>query len=290
VQNRFSVVTPAAVWQRGDPGLVGLLASERLYKSLSLLLACDAGVDIPPSLLLQSVKRAPIAKFAEEWGYPLMIRMDYRSRPNAKPLGGLPLYGLDTMQRVCEDLVSQGYAPLFHPHLDRFKDMFSCGVLLTRGDFEADVEVVGRGFDASDLRLGKAIPHESFGLNLAAGNIERHTVIADEVYQRQRAARAKVVHKLKAYSNYVNRSGVLLSDLDQFDAESGETDDSKLLIPPHYEAMPNQLLQKLLEIIGILKSDVIAFLPNSEVYVASLSYLPVEGWVLWDVYGDWYQR
>ena len=290
MRNTFLVAAQATVWQRGDPELVNLLASERLYKGLSLLLACNAGVDIPSSLLLFEVRRNLIAKFASEFGYPLMIRVDYRSRPKAKPFGGVPLYSLDTMLRVGEDLISRGCLPLFHPHLDRFKDMFSCGVLLSDQDPKADVEIVGRGFDAGDLRLGKAIPHETVELNLTTGRVGRRTVIADDVYQRERTARAKVIRRLRAYSNFVNQSATLLSDLARFDLEFGGTDVSEMTVPEQYETMPRQFLNELFGIVRVIKSDVLRSLPHSKVYVASLSYLPIEGWVLWDVYGDWYLR
>jgi len=290
VRDRFVAVTKAGVLQDEDSGLVDLLRSDQLYKSLSLVLACNAGVKVPPSLLLLVVRRNLIAKFANEFGYPLMIRVDYRSRPKAKPFGGVPLYTLDTMQRVSEDLIGQGCLPIFHPHLDRFKDVFSCGVLFTDQDHKADVEIVGTGFDAGDLRLGKAIPHETVQLNLATGSIERRTIIADDVYQRERSARTKAIHRLKAYSDFVNHSAKLLADLGRFDLEFVDTDVSERMIPEHYETMPSPLLKELLGIVRVVKSDVLGSLPHSKVYVASLSYLPIEGWVLWDVYGDWYLR
>jgi len=219
-----------------------------------------------------------------------MIRVDYRSRPKAKPFGGVPLYSLDTIQHVCDDLVSRGCLPLFHPHLDRFQDIFSCGVLLTDQSLEVDVEIVGKGFDAGDLRLGRALPHETLRLNLPRGSIERRAIIADDVYQGERAARAKFIRKLKAYSNFVNESATLLADLAQFDFETFGTDGSELMIPARYEVMPSHQLEELVGIIRAIASDVLRFLPHSKVYVASLSYLPIEGWILWDVYGDWYLR
>ncbi len=290
MRDSFLVAAQSKAWRRGDPGLVSLLQAERLYKSLSLLLARNARVHIPPSLLLLAVRRDLIAKFATDFGYPLMIRVDYRSRPKAKPLGGVPLYSVDTMERVCENLVRRGCLPLFHPHLDRFKDIFSCGVLLTDHSHEVEVEIVGKGFDAGDLRLGKAIPHETFQLNLTAGSVGRHTMIADDVYRRERATRAKVVSRLRAYSDFVNQSATLLADLAQFDSASDNLVVPEVMIPSRYEAMPTQCFAELLGIIRVIKSDVLRFLPHSKVYVASLSFLPVGGWTLWDVYGDWYLR
>lgn len=219
-----------------------------------------------------------------------MIRLDYGSRPAAKPLGGIPVYSLEIVARVCENLLDQACLPLLHPNLDRFEDQFSAGVLLSHGTDEADFEIVGRGFDAGDLRLGKAVPHESLVADLAAGTTKHHKVLADDVYQRQRALRLRMMRKLKAYTRFVNESASLLADLNRFDGQAAALPNPEVLIPARYEPMPNDVLRKLLGVARRVKADVLQGLSKSKVYVASMSYLPKEGWVLWDVYGDWYFR
>jgi len=219
-----------------------------------------------------------------------MIRVDYRTLPKAKPIGGIPLQDFDTACRVSEGVIKGGCLPLFHPHLDRFKDMFNCGVLFTNGSNLAEVEVVGKGFDAADLRLGKAIPHETFRLDLAAGTISSRAFISDDAYERGRAARAAWVLRLKAYTRLVNQSANLLQDLELLDPEPITVSDAQEEIPVHYERMPDDVLRQLAAIAQIIRQVVLQGLPPSKIYVASLSYLRSEGWVLWDVYGDWYRR
>lgn len=290
MENGFLVADTSNVWRGQNSDLAEFLESRRLYKSLSLLLARRADIKVPPSLLLLSLRSDLIENFAEEFHFPLMIRVDYQKRPKVKPLGGIPLNSLEIVERVCGNLLHDACLPLLHPDLDRFKDMFSSGVLLSRDSDDAEVEVVGKGFDAGDLRLGNAVPHESFLVDAAVGAIRKHRVISDETYKRQRDIRRGIARKLRAYVGYANKSGRLLGDLARFDHEHTEMPDPEPPIPPRYQPMPRDVLYALLRVAQKVKSGVIPSLPKSKVYVASVSWLPNEGWVLWDVYGDWYFR
>lgn len=284
----FIVGAESEVWREGDSNLARLLESRQLYKSLSLLLAQQADIKAPASLLLLALRRDLTAHFANHWGLPLMMRVDYRSRPKSKPIGGIPLYKLNTIYRVSEDLLKRHCFPLFHPHFDRFKDIYSLGAILSNASSTADVEVVGKGFDAGDLRLGQAIPHETFQLNLATGRPEHHNTISGDTYRRERTNRAARIVKLKAYADRVNETGSLV-DPDtlgpNLQGPSGAVE-----IPQQYQAMPGSLIDNLLGILRNVKTAILPALPKSKIYVASASYLEKEGWMLWDVYGDWYQR
>jgi hypothetical protein len=284
----FIVGAESEAWRDSDASLMQLLESQHLYKSLSLLLAQQAGVKAPASLLLFALRRDLIAHFANRWGLPLMMRVDYRSRPKSKPVGGIPLYKFDTIYRVSEDLLERRCLPLFHPHFDRFKDVYSLGAILSNESSSADVEVVGKGFDAGDLRLGQAIPHETFQLNLATGKRERHNAISDDSYRRERINRGRRIVKLKGYADLVNKTGSLI-DADTLGPnlqESSETAE----IPQRYQEMPSPLIDDLLGVLRAVKTGILPGIPRSKIYVASLSYLEKEGWMLWDVYGDWYHR
>lgn len=283
----FTVVREARAWDGNDPDVLKLLRSERLYKSLSLLLGLAAGLTVPASLLLLGESDDAIASFAHKWATPLMIRMDYRTRPPRKPIGGIPLYRLQTMKEVTKYLLGQMCLPLFQTFLDRFSDVFSVGVLLTRESNLAEVEVVGRGFDAADLRLGKAIPHETLQIDLVNGSSARLGRISDDAYRRARANRMNTIQQLQAYREFANRSGQLLSDLNSFSASPVSR--AGVEIPTEYEEMSELLARDLARIAARVKSDVIDALPPSDTYVASLSFVE-QRWVLWDVYGQWYTR
>jgi hypothetical protein len=284
----FIVGAESEIWRDSDVSLVQLLESRHLYKSLSLLLAQQADVKAPASLLLLALRHDLIAHFANRWGLPLMMRVDYRRRPKSKPIGGIPLYQFETISRVSQNLLARQCLPLFHPHFDRFNDIYSLGAILSNESSGADIEVVGKGFDAGDLRLGQAIPHETFQLDLATGARERHNTISRDAYHRERINRAGRIVRLKAYTHIVNETGSLIAPdtLGPNLEESPET----VQIPQRYHEIPRRLMDELLSILRTIKKVILPGLPKSKIYVASLSYLDEEGWMLWDVYGDWYQR
>jgi hypothetical protein len=288
-KEKVVVASETESWATAQANLPDLLRSKHLYKGLSLVLAGIAGINIPPSLLLLSLATEHINVFAKTYGLPLMIRVDYPRRPRPKPIGGIPIYALDTVLRVSRDVLQNGLMPLFHPHLDRFEDLFSVGVLINPESNEVEVETVGKGFDAGDLRLGKVRPHETFRMDLATAEIEGQRIISDESYRGERSERMSYVHRLKHYIGFVNTSATLLADLDQFGTDPPGTDAAKE-IPVHYHQMPEHLRRELSTLASKIKSGVIDKLPKSRIYVASLSYLIPEGWVLWDIYGDWYWR
>lgn len=253
------------------------------------MIAFTSGVPIPPSLLLFSVKIDAIERFAGEYGLPLMIRMDYQSRPPRKPVGGIPLYRVETIEKVAGSLIRQGFLPLLHPNYDRFKDEFSVGAILTRNSNLAEIEVVGRGFDAGDLRLGKAVAHETLQMDLATGSIRDARLIGQHSYQRERAARLGRIRQLYAYAALANRTGTLESDLSSLRFDPNVRTELEADLPLHYEQMPDAVLRELRGLVARIEASVIERLPASSSYVASLSYLTGH-WILWDIYGHWYQR
>jgi len=192
------------------------------------------------------------------------------------------------MVHVSEDLLNQGYMPLFHKHLDRFDDLFSAGILFDDETENAEIELVGKGFDAADLRLGRAVPHESIRLNLTTGRLERLSLISRETYARQRSERVAYAQALEAYTNFANRSGRLLPSVNDLPTAPPSTKQESR-VPLSYHQIPQQSLEELAKISKTVRS-LLSALPTSKTYVASLSYLGNEGWILWDIYGQWYLR
>jgi hypothetical protein len=266
------------------------LSDHGVFKTLSLLEATRAGLSIPPSVLLLDRSYAFIGDVASRWSLPMMIRMDYRSFPKVKPLGGIPIYSLAAVESVSEFLFSEQLYPLLHPHIDRFTDIFSVGILLTRTSSEVQIEIVGRGFDASDLRLGTAIPHESFAYDIHDDSISKRRQISSEQYQRERAERAKRIVQFQRYVDFANHEGRLLPSVEQFSASSDEIANAAKTIPEHFMPLGRREIRTLAGLALKLQLDVLPKLPHSESFVASFSLVPERGWVLWDVYGHWYKR
>jgi hypothetical protein len=264
------------------------LRDRRLLKTLSLLEARAADVPIPPTLLLLEPRPGTLRAFAAAHGGAVMMRMDYSTLSAPKPLGGIALFTDFSRERASAYLFAQNLFPLFHPNLDRFQDQYSAGLLLNTRSAGCRAEIVGPGFDASDLRLGASIPHESLSVDLARASVLTRSIISESGYEQQRSVRILTAKRFRAYTKFVNRTGRLLSSLDRLTGSSQSA--AQPHIPPSYCPMPDITLSKLLDIGTRIRLQVLDRLPRSEEFVASLSFVPKRGWLLWDIYGAWYHR
>jgi hypothetical protein len=217
-----------------------------------------------------------------------MMRMDYSALPPEKPIGGIPLFSKSAIRGASKRLYELKTIPLFHPHFDRFLDLYSVGLVIKRDDPLARLEVVGKGFDAGDLRLGFSTPHESAILDLLNGEVRDRSYISNEAYTVQVRERANRIHALRSYTDVVNSRGILVHNLDRLPVTVATSHDFE--IPDKYSPIPRALITELLHIGRRLRLHVIELLPRSQEYVASLSYLPVHGWMLWDIFASWYRR
>jgi hypothetical protein len=149
------------------------------------------------------------------------------------------------------------------------------------------MELVGKGFDAGDLRLGRATPQETLVVDLTRETLIKRVRIAQNAYEQERRTRSEMIRKLKAYTEFANKSGRLLASLSAFAVASTQTEPT---IPHRYTALTREQIHELIRLTRILQSSVIPKLPPSDVYVASLSRIRDKRWVVWDVYGSWYKR
>ncbi|HWD92257.1 MAG TPA: hypothetical protein VG938_07905 [Verrucomicrobiae bacterium] len=266
------------------------LLERGFFKTLSLLEAARAELNTPPTMLLLDGAYPPIGDIISRWGLPIMIRMDYGSFPKVKPLGGIPIYSLPAVKSISDSLFRGGLYPLLHPHIDRFTDIFSVGMIITRENSEVQMEIVGRGFDASDLRLGTAIPHESFVYDIHDDSISNRCQISPQEYKREKTERAKRIAQFECYIDYANREGRLLSSVGHFSPSPDRITNVVSLIPDSFTAIGRSEIKALAKFALKLQLEVLPKLPTSESFVASLSLVPRLGWILWDVYGHWYRR
>lgn len=282
----FLVATDRGVLS-GDEIHLAMLSHAYLFKTLSLIVCGRLGIPTPSTLLLLSPNWEVVNTVAAQWGLPLMVRMDYSSLRGNKPLGGIGLSSLPTILEVSKFLFARKFLPMFHPHLSRFDDEYSAGVLLELGSDLAEIELVGKAFDASDLRLGKSVPHERITLNLATGRRISRSTIDHATYERERRSRGIRRNAYLEYEKYANAKGRLATSLAQF-----QDQDLKLPvdIPTVYEPIPSRALGQLGDLSSAIHELALKRLPASAKFVASLSLLPKTGWTLWDIYGGWYKR
>ena len=286
----FTIVSENGMITDDDISL-SWLQERSLYKTLSLVLSYRVGIHTLPSLLLCKADYGHLKEASAHWGWPIMIRMDFSVLPEAKNIGGIPIKSIETAMAVSEFLFSEKYQPLFHPHVDRFYDEYSAGLLYDPSKSGVVyAELVGKGFDAGDLRLGAAIPHEVARLNFENGAVEQLRVIDSENYAIGCFARNLRIEAMRRYVTFVNAEGRLSSTLDDADVLKYAPDELEPVLPPFYTPMPKSRWNQLLDIALILQGTVIKNLPPSKSFVASLSCVPNVGWILWDIYGSWYKR
>jgi len=271
---------PAAIIQR--------LSQRRLYKSLSLYLGRRSGIQVPSVVLVEAASERALTRIAG-LELPVMIRVDYSELPRRKPIGGIPLLSAEIVRNVCHQLLSKGMYPLFHQNLDRFSDLCSVGILLSRTSPEMEVEVVGRGFDAGDLRRGLVSPHESLRVNVIEESILYRKVISAPDYKQERERRVLRIRQLQNYISRVNRTGILSASLTKGGTYGGPID-SDVYLPRLYKPLGSSEVKRLCGICWTVQDSILPSLPHSDQYVVSLSRLPGKGWFLWDIYGHWYLR
>lgn len=284
---QIEVILKSGLVDSDDIG--SLLLERRLYKTLSLYEASIVGVPVLPSLLLLERNDDIVRKRTEIWGLPVMLRMDYSSLPEKKPLGGIPIYTMSTVLGTSKFLWKKNLYPLIQRNVSRFLDIYSVGALFEGTSDIVTLEIVGPGFDASDLRLGFTNPQEFLRIDLKRSRIiEQHIMEATE-YKKERSRRKERINQFLHYIEYVNNKYELLPSLDSFSQSAPDKTKSQI-VPEKYSALSHDSVQTLLGYCRIMQKRVIKNLPSSQSYVASLSFVKEIGWILWDIYGSWYKR
>ena len=232
-----------------------------------------------------------LERFGEQHEWPLMVRMDFTKLPRPKTLGGIPIRSLLIAEHINRFLFEHNCYPLYQPHLDRFKDVYSCGIQISTHSRELMIEIVGKGFDAGDLRLVKTTPHESVRAGASGRDFSRVSRVSSEIYSRQRKDRLRRMAQFHSYINYANNHGKLHHELERFSRDHPRSVRGiSRRIPDTYVPIPDKDVKTLCQHASLIRSMVLPKLPFSEDYIASFSLLPKKDWILWDIYGSWYSR
>ena len=265
------------------------LSSNKFYKMLSLVEAYRDNIKVPPTLLIVEQNNEAIQQIVDFWKLPLMLRIEYKTRGDRKFLGGIPIFKENSIYELISFLRSKGYYTILHPNINRFEDIYSVGILLEQKKSYVYIEVVGEGFDASDLRLGQTIPHEYLKINMLDFSVEERHIIPQELYYKERQKRIEKIKKLLSYIEFVNKNNKLLYSLEDLLSDI-EIQEPPVVIPTTYNPLPRWLINSLVEICSNLYFNTIKRLPRSETFAASLTNTKKDGWILWDIYGGWYAR
>jgi hypothetical protein len=255
------------------------------YKSYSLYLAYINDISILDTLILTSPDSIEVLEeYINCFPYPMMLRMDYANLANSKYIGGIPIYSLSTLKKICLFLFENGYIPVLQPYANRFENLYSFSCSLSKKDNEEfNIEFVGKGFDAGDLRLGLITPHEEIEYDCTNWKILSRKIRFDE-YLNSKLKRELYMGKMETYIKYVNSENKLLKDINILKEENNKK------LNDEYIPATKWVIEEAAFLLYIIKLKIIPALPPSQDYVVSFSMLEDKKYVLWDIYGTWYIR
>jgi len=257
------------------------------YKSYSLFMANNNDISILDTLILTSVDSIDVLEeYIKCFSEPIMLRMDYASLSGctSKYIGGIPVYTLSALKKICIFLFDNGYIPVLQPYPDRFKNLYGISCLLTIKDDELTIELVGKGFDAADLRLGLTNPHEKIVYDCNTWEILSREIISSHEYLNSKSKRELYTGKIEAYINYVSNENKLLKSIDSL------KEDSIKKLSDNYIPATKHIIDEAAFLSNIISMKILPSLPFSQDYIISFSVLENLKFTLWDIYGKWYIR
>ena len=230
--------------------------------------------------------RSTVSQFMHRNGWEsLLLRSDQVAESGAYPRGGYVIREPEIFSAIQEFLGLGRTVFLLEP-LSPFADLYSLNLAVWPEDPYMTVEIMGPGFDASDLKRGDLSPHETFYIKYPqrknALEALFHQIVEPKVYSdsvRRRLAKVPRLHHryAKSESGEDESEAVGRSILEGI----GET-----LLLDHaqsYKPIPGYLLRKAYEqtagMIGRLQSIGAPGPP----LVVSMSYLEEERPIYWDL-------
>jgi predicted house-cleaning noncanonical NTP pyrophosphatase (MazG superfamily) len=136
---------------------------EGYWKVYSNLLLRASGFPVPESMILLRMSpeaKAALIDFCRRHNYTrVLLRHDCNPETRTPPRGGY-LIELADLSEELQPFYAQRRIVMLQEPLSPYCDLYSCNVSLRRSSTLAHLEIVGPGFDASDLNRGDITPHE----------------------------------------------------------------------------------------------------------------------------------
>ncbi len=242
------------------------------------------------------------ARFCREGNFSdLLVRIEKPGQRWTRRRGGYTV-SLAQVQGLVRDLADEGMISILLEPASPCNDFFSFTSVCDADAGKADVEVVGPGFDASDVLRGDITPHERFEINLsrrsgsskAAHRFQIHqTYLIDrEGYQASVKRRlAKIGARLRNPSfpdewMQPNVPGTasegLIHDATFYLRETGQT--VLLDRSDSYDPIPAQLLDTFLGQVGRLSEAVEGSKVPWRTFSLAASFLSGGRFVIWDFF------
>ncbi len=274
------------------------------WKCSSILWMQSNGFPVLPGLILNgwvSGNEAAVSRFCRERNFSeLLIRIEKPGDRWTRRRGGYTIR-LDKVRSQVEELASEGMITILLEPASPYLDIFSLTSVCDLATGKLDVEVVGPGFDASDILRADILPHERFELFL--GNrklkttalsqlqIKRSHLVGPEDYKtsvQQRLAKIGARLRNSSFPDDVMAAAatgpdqaVLIQEAISFLRTSGQT---TMLDHQEYEPIPSRLLNEFLgEFLRLFERIRASKIEWKLLSVAS-SFLPQDRLVIWDFF------
>src|SRR5882757_1608658 len=236
------------------------------WKCSSMLWMQSNSFAVLPGLILNTwthETEAAVSRFCRERNFSeFLLRIEKPGQRWTRRRGGYTIPA-DKVRGQVEELASEGMITILLEPASPYLDMFSLTSACDLETGKLDVEVVGPGFDASDILRSDVLPHERFELFLGSGElktkdpsqlqIKRLHVVGREEYKASFQRRlVKIGARLRnpSFPDEVMRAvapgpdqAVLVQEAIHFLRTSGQT---TMLAHEEYEPIPSRMLNMFL--------------------------------------------
>ena len=256
-----------------------------------------------PGLILNGWAReteTTVSEFCQERNFSeLLLRIERPDHRWTRRRGGYTI-PVSAVRGVVEDLAKEGMLTLLLEPASPYSDLYSLTSVCDLVAGKVDVEIVGPGFDASDILRSDTTPHERFEISVEIGvsglpkpqqpSIKRVHSIGPEAYQASAQRRlAKIGARLRNPSfpeEELQAASGSLSELAKegvrYLQKSGQT-----LLLDHlttYEPIPSALFDAFLnQLLRLVRTAAAAKVPWETISVAG-SFLESSRLVMWDFF------
>jgi hypothetical protein len=273
------------------------------WKCSSLLWMQSNGFPVLPGLILSGwapeTERA-VSRFCQERNFSeLLLRIEKPGQRWTRRRGGYTI-PISAAGSLVEDLAKEGMLALLLEPASPYSDLYSLTSVCDLVTGNVDVEVVGAGFDASDILRSDTMPHERFEISVEIKvsklpmpqqpSIKRLDSIGPEAYQASAQRRlAKIGARLRNPpfpEEVLQAASGSPSELTQEGVRYlQKTGQFRLL--DHltvYEPIPSTLLDAFLnQLLRLVRSAAAAQVPWKMISVAG-SFLDSNRLVMWDFF------
>jgi hypothetical protein len=273
------------------------------WKCCSLLWMQSNGFPVLPGLILNgwaSETEVAVSRFCRRRGFSeVLIRIEKPGHRWTRRRGGYTIPLGDARSHV-EELAHEGIITILLEPASPYVDMFSLTAACDLVAGKADVEVVGAGFDASDILRSDILPHERFEISL--GNRELKTGSASTEFKRTHVV-GREEYKASAQRRLMKIGARLRNPSfpdEVMDAAATDTDQAVLvqearnfleaskqttiLDRVEYEPIPSRLLNIFLAEFGRLFERIRASKTHWRTLSMASSFLPADRLVIWDFF------